>query len=184
MELYTWAIAVHVIGAVLGVGTVRVNDLQFWRAIGDKDLGLAFQKSAVFYGKIIKAGLALLVLSGLYFMFNRPVLWGSEKILTKLALVGVLVINGFIINFVLEPKIKRLKESDWEKKSPTLKNVVLSRIPFDAISLTTWYAVLFLGAVGRQPWAYWQIAIGYVLIMVAVYTILRLLLRARLQKSK
>ena len=100
MELYTWAIAVHVIGAVLGVGTVTVNDLQFWRAIGDKDLGLAFQKSAVFYGKIIKAGLALLVLVVGYFVVKTILgrsstkqitltywgLWESEELLKPLFL--------------------------------------------------------------------------------------------------
>lgn len=180
MELYTIAIVLHVLGAVIGVGAVTINDLQYFRAIGDKELGVAFQKSSQFYGNLIKTGLGLLVISGLYFMFSKPVLWSSEKILTKLALVGVLVINGFIINFIFEPKFTKLKPEDWSEKSPELKKIVFARLPFDIISIVSWYAVLFMGAVGRQPWKATQIIISYILLLVAVYIITKVITKKRL----
>jgi hypothetical protein len=183
MDLYTWAIVIHVIGAVAGVGAVTVHDLQYFRAFGDKDLGIAFLKSSHFYGRIIQFGLALLVISGLTFMLSRPVLWGSEKIVTKLVLVGILMINGFFINFIHHPRLGALKGEDWQNKTTALKNVALSRLSFDSISLATWYSILFLGAVGRQPWQWWQIAIGYVVLVLISYLAQRTVINKKLIKN-
>lgn len=180
MELYTAVIVLHILGAVIGIGTVTINDLQFFRAIGDRDLGVAYQKSAEFYSKLIKGGLGLLVLSGFYFMFSKPVLWSSEKILAKLGLVVILVMNGFIINFIFQPKFAELKAEDWSKKSLKLKELTISRLPLDVISIVSWYAVLFLGAVGRQPWKATQIIISYILLLVAAYIITRVIIKKRL----
>lgn len=177
MELYTVAIVLHVIGAVIGVGTVTVNDLQYFRAIGDRELGVAYQKSVKFYGNLIKGGLGLLIISGLFFMFSKPVLWGSEKILTKLVLVGLLAINGFVINFVFEPKLAQFKADDWSGKSLLLKKMVFTRLPFDIISIVSWYAVLFLGAVGRQPWNAVQIILGYIVALAVFFIIGRGIMR-------
>lgn len=182
MSLYAWAVVLHVFGAVIGVGAVLVHDLQLMRAIGDKDLGLAFQKSSHFFGKLIQTGLALLVISAIYFMYSKPALWGSEKILTKIGLVVILIINGFVINFIHNPRFASLQSDDWQIKTPALKKLISARLPLDVISVTTWVSVLFLGAVGRQAWGISQIAIGYVALLLLVYTVLCAILKKRLYK--
>jgi len=182
MNLYTWAVVLHVFAAVLGAGTVIIHDLQLLRAIGDGDLGVAFQKSSRFFGKLIQTGLALLVISGLYFMYAKPALWGSEKILSKLGLVLILVINGFVINFIRHPRFSSLKPDDWQSKSPALKKLISARMPFDVISVVTWVGVLFLGTVGRQQWSLIQIATGYVIFLLLGYVVISLVLKNRLSK--
>lgn len=182
MSLYTWLVVVHVFGAILGVGTVIVHDLQLLRAIGDKDIGVAFQKSSHFFGKLIQTGLALLLISGIYFMYAKPALWGSEKILAKLGLVVILIINGFVINFVHHPRFSSIKPDDWQNKSPALKKLISTRLPFDVISVTTWISILFLGAVGRQTWSVAQIATGYVVLLLLVYVTLYAILNKQLNK--
>lgn len=173
MDLYNFAVVLHVIGAVIGVGTVTVHDLQFYRAIGDRDLAAGYQKSVIFYGKLIHSGLFLLVISGLYFMIARPAFWNSEKILTKLGLLVVLIVNGFLINNIFHPKFARLKMDDWLEKSPAFKKLTLTKLPIDAISIATWYAIVFLGAAGRQPWNPAQIIIGYAVFLMLTYIIIR-----------
>ncbi len=180
MDIHTYLIVAHVIGAVLGVGTVTMHDLHIYRAIGDRDLAVAFQKSEVFYSRVIQIGLALLVASGLYFMFSRPVLWSSEKILTKLGLVVLLVLNGAVINFILRRRAGKLSPDDWATKSKLLKTEIFFRLPFDATSFSGWYAVLFLGAVGRQAWHPALIIIGYIIFYAAVFTVFRTVLIKRL----
>lgn len=180
MALYTWAVVMHVFAAVLGVGTVIIHDLQLLRAIGDRDLGLAFQKSSHFFGRLIQAGLAMLIISGAYFMYAKPALWGSEKIITKIGLVAILVINGFFINFIHHPRFSSIKPDDWENKTPALKKLIFARLPFDVISVVTWLSVLFLGAVGRQKWEFPQIAIGYAILLVLSYIIFNTILQKRL----
>lgn len=184
MDIHTYAIVAHVVGAVLGVGTVTMHDLHLYRAIGDRDLAVAFRKSEVFYNRLIQIGLALLVASGLYFMFSRPVLWSSDKILTKLGLVALLVINGFIINFILRSKLGKLSPDDWASKSKILRKVLMFRLPFDAISFSGWYTVLFLGAVGRQPWSVLTIILGYLIFYLVVYLAFRLVVLKRFRTAK
>lgn len=182
MSLFTFAIVLHVIGAVLGIGAATIHDLQFFRAIGDKDLGIAFKKSAAFYGKIVQTGLSLLVLSGAYFMYSKPVLWQSEKMLTKLGLILVLIINGFVINFILHPKFAKLTGEDWANKSEKLKQIAHKRSIFDAISISAWYTILILGAAGRQSWQAEEIIIGYILLLIVVYAAINLTLKNRLAR--
>lgn len=172
MDLYTLAIVLHILGAVIGVGAVTIYNLQLFRAIGDKELGTAFQKSIHFYGKLIQTGLVFLVISGLYFMYSNPILWNSEKILAKLGLVAVLIINGFVVNFIYHPKFASLKSDDWSGKTSTLRKLIVASQPINTISIVSWYAIFFLGAVGRQSWSFAQMAIGYILFYIITYIII------------
>lgn len=182
MDLYTWAIVGHVVGTVIGVGTVTMHDFQFWRAIGDREMAAAYRKSAQLYSRIIQGGLGLLILSGAYFMISRPVLWGSEKILTKLALVALLFVNGYVISVVLHKRFDRLSIEDWVQKTPALKRLVQQSVPFHAVSVSAWYATLFLGAVGRQPWSALEIVMGYGIVFLLCYLVLRFVFSQRLKK--
>jgi hypothetical protein len=181
MAVYELAIVAHIIGAVLGVGGVTIYTLQFFKSIGDSEIANGFQKSDSFYGKIILSGFFMLVISGFYFMISQPVLWGSEKILTKLSLVVLLFINAQIVDVRVAPKIALLTPEDWDKKSESLKNHVSSLLPFDAISLSGWYTVLFLGAAGNQSWNFIQILIGYAIALSLVFIALRFAANRKLQ---
>lgn len=183
IDLYTLIVFLHVVGSVIGVGTVTINDLQFTRAIGDRDLGIAYLKSAKIYSLIIVGALLLLIASGFYFMYAKPVLWGSEKILTKMALVGILTINGTFMNLKLRPKLLKLTGDDWAKKSKKLKNVASFGAPFGTIATVSWYYVLFLGAVGRQPWHIGQIVFVYVVLLAVGFVFTNLILRKQFSKK-
>lgn len=179
MQLYTLAVILHVIGAVVGAGTVLINDLQLMRAIGDKDLGVAYQKSAGFLSKLIMAGLVLLIVSGIYFMISKPFFWQSEKIVTKLAIVAVLLVNGVMMNLLVHPKLNRIKPTDWTEKSQALKKLINFGLPFGVISIVSWFAALFLGAAGRQSWNAPIILAVYALTLVIVYVVTRYIINKR-----
>jgi hypothetical protein len=181
MTMYDLAIVAHIIGAVLGVGGVTIYTLQFFKSIGDSEIATAFQKSDSFYGKIILSGFFILVISGFYFMFSQPSLWGSERILTKLSLLVLLFINAQIVDAKVVPRIASLTPEDWDKKSQSLKNTVKSLLPFDAISLSGWYTVLVLGAVGNQSWNFVQILVGYAIALSLVFIALRLAANRKLE---
>jgi hypothetical protein len=181
MTLYDFAIVAHIIGAVLGVGGVTIYTLQFLKSIGDSEIATGFQKSDSFYGKIILSGFFILVISGFYFMLSQPVLWGNEKILTKLGLLVLLFVNAQIVDARVVPKLAALTPEDWDQKSQSLKDIINSLLPFDAISLSGWYTVLVLGAAGHQSWNFIQILVGYAIVLSLLFIALRFAANRRLQ---
>lgn len=153
----------------MGAGAVTVNDMQFMRSIGDGSLGAAYQKNARYLGYLIMFGLGLLILSGLYFMYSRPALWGSEKMQAKLAIIVLLTVNGLAMNRRLLPQLSRLTAEDWSSKSSRMRQFVSAGLPWGIMSTVSWYAALVLGAAGRQPWGRWEILAVYALGLAAAY---------------
>ncbi len=147
----TVAVIFHVIGAVLGVGGVTVNDLALLRAIGDGDLGVGYQKSASAYSLLIRLGWLLLAGSATYLALTNDWVLRSPRMLLKLGLFVILTINGLVMGGVLIPMLHRLRREDWQHRSTALQRFVTAGILPGAISVTCWYSTLILGAAGRQP---------------------------------
>lgn len=165
----TIAVVGHVIGAVLGVGGVTVNDLALLRAIGDGDLGVAYQKSARTYSAIIWLGWLLLAGSALYLALTNDWVLRSPRMQVKIALFSLLTLNGLVMGAVLIPRLHRLTRSDWQDKSTALRQFVLLGVFPGALSLASWYTVLILGAAGRQPWTVTQMLTGFVVFLVLAW---------------
>lgn len=146
----TIAVILHVIGSVIGVGAVTVNDFMLLRAVGDGDLGVAYQKSASAYSMLVWLGWLLLAGSALYMGLTNSWVMHSPKMLLKLFLFLILTVNGLLMGGVLIPLLHRLKREDWEQKTDALKRVVMLGVLPGAISIATWYSILVLGAAGRQ----------------------------------
>lgn len=151
-----WWVAVHVIGAVLGVGAATINDVLFMRAIGSPEEGEAYRRYNATLSLVAWAGVALLVTSAIYFWLQIPGIHDSEKIRTKIGLTTLLVVNAGAMMSLLRPYVMRMKSADW-KDASKLRWIKTVGVPFGVISAVSWYAALILGAVGRTGWGYEQI---------------------------
>jgi hypothetical protein len=155
MTVYELLIIVHVIGTVLGVGAATFAEIHYTRFNAD-DIVTDDEKQtlAVTY-TVMRAGLFLLVISGfgmlLHFRLTEnvtalmsPVLWA------KLTIVGILVGNALLLQ--------------------------MRAIPLSigaAVSLTSWYAALVLGSIGKIDASYMGILAYYALAIVLVGVSLR-----------
>ncbi len=176
----TIAIILHVIGTVLGVGAVTMNDIALLRAIGDGDLGVAYQKSTRLYSLVVWVGLALLLATGAYFALTQSWVLQSEKILVKLFLVAILTINGVMIARFLTPLLGGLTREDWAKRSDKLRLVLRAGVFPGALSAVTWYTTLILGAAGRQEWTAQQMIGWYVVALVVAWAAAHWIVKQRL----
>jgi len=158
----TIAVILHVIGTVLGAGGVTMNDLALLRAVGDGEQGVAYQKSAKIYSLVIWVGLVLLIATAIYFAVQNAWVMRSDKVLLKILIVALLTINGIMMNRFLTPVLEKLKKEDWEKRSEKLKDIVVAGIFPGALSITSWYAALILGAAGKQDWTANQMTLWFV----------------------
>lgn len=178
----TIAVILHVIGSVIGVGAVTVNDVMLLRAIGDGDLGIGYQKNASFYSYLVWLGWLILAGSAIYMAFTNSWVMHSPKMLLKLLLFVVLTVNGLLMGGILIPKLHRLTRKDWEEKSAALREVALLGVFPGALSIASWYMVLILGAAGRQPWTVAQMGVTFLLFLVLAWIGAAVTVRWRLAK--
>jgi len=157
MDFYTILIIGHIIGTILGVGGATLAEINIITAL--KDGRIDASEKALMHAnyRTIRIGTAIIILSGIlmvwmqYNLGNTPVLT-DPKLLFKDTLVILIIINAFLLT-------KR-----W--------------VPLwlgSAISFTAWWSATVLGLWKTQPFGYIELAIGFIIITLAVAGILELI---------
>jgi uncharacterized membrane protein len=136
---------IHLAGVAVGVGSATVTDVLFFRFL--RDYRISAEESGIMQAlsQIIWFALFVLVLSGLaLFIPSSERLLVSGKFMTKMLGILVLVINGFVLNIIIAPKLAQISFS--EENPPELGRLRKIAFACGAISATTWYFVFVLGA--------------------------------------
>jgi len=165
MTLYEFLIIMHVVGTVLGVGAATFAEIYYTRFGSDDIITDDERKTLTVTYTVMRTGLFLLVISGfgflLYFRLTEHVAaLTSPSFWAKLTIVGVLVGNALL----LQARVVPLSIGA-------------------AVSLTSWYAALVLGVIGKTSASYVEILIYYAVVVVLVGLGLRWI-RARLHAPK
>lgn len=137
------ALIIHNIGFILGLGAATITDVLFFRFLKDRTISEDEKGTLDTLSSVIWIGLALLVLSGLaLYLPETARLHASPKFLLKAVAIGVVLINGFLLNFKVAPYLTQL--SFDRAPAPT----ALRRLAFalGGISLVSWYTAFFLGS--------------------------------------
>ena len=149
MSALTFIGIIHIIGTALGVGGATVSDFLFLKAVRDgridkKEFGVLKSVSTVVW-----TGFAVLVFSGFGFfiLFRLLPEHGSiyePKLLIKLIVVSVIFFNGLLMHWKVFPVLKTsARKSIHSTETLGKLSLVLTT---GAISITSWYAALILGA--------------------------------------
>lgn len=155
MTFYELLVVGHVIGTVLGVGAATFAEIQYTRFNRDDIITDDEAQNLKVTYTVMRIGLFLLVLTGfamlLSFRFSEQVgILHGTTFWTKMIIVGILVANALLLQARM--------------------------IPFaigTAISLTSWYAALVIGVVGRVEASFLELFSYYGIALVVVYFALR-----------
>lgn len=161
----------HFIGLALGLGAATVLDLMIVRFFIKGKVTPEHWAVFHFGSKIVNWGLILLWVTGFgflaYYGFFEPIKLGNEKVWAKMTIVAVLTINGAFIHAVILPKVKmQIGRSLMEGMSTRQRSTFLVS---GAISATSWYVPLMLGALPQ---------LNFVVPMTVILTAYGLLLAA------
>lgn len=166
MDWHTALIIMHIIGTVLGVGGATFVEVHLLRAMRDgvMDPSESAIMQTTYY--ILRIGFFLLVLSGFGFFVvarleEHTGMLYSIKLWSKLGIVGIIAINAALLQLRWIPIL-------WGS----------------AVALTSWYAALVLGALGRGAYSFLWIYIVYAVAIVIVYFILRALHKRYIPEHK
>lgn len=155
MTLYQLLIIMHVVGTVLGVGAATFAEILYTRFNSDDIVNDEERKMLAVTYTVMRTGLFLLVISGfgmlLYFRLTEYVdTLTSSSFWAKMTVIGVLVGNAIFLQARIVP-------------------LAIGA----AVSLTSWYAALILGVVGKTSASYFEILLYYAAAIVLVGIVLR-----------
>ena len=148
MEIKTGLVIAHLIGLALGVGGATLMDLILVRFVVRGNIAREHADILHLSSYLVSGGLLLLWVSGIaflthYYLFNQAAL-ANPKVLAKIAIVGVLTVNGFLIHKHVLPIIERnVGRRLFDGVSVRQKAWMLAA---GAVSATSWYVPLALGA--------------------------------------
>jgi len=159
-------VILHVFSMGVALGVTTVADFLFFRFL--RDLKISQQESEILntLSMIIWTVLVLIILSGLgLYLPNAESLNGSSKFMVKLTVVGIIILNGIMLNFLIGPNLTKIfgEEVNFSKSPRWVRRLAFAG---GAISMTSWYSAFILGSLRKQPYSYWEI-LGVYLVLVA-----------------
>src|SRR3990167_9338122 len=108
-----WFGLLHLLGIALGAGGAYMSDLMFLFSAKDRVFSASEIKFMKLGSRMVWAGLALLIVSGIALVIIRPEIFlKSEKFWAKITIVGIILINGIIFHLVHLPRMTRQADKD------------------------------------------------------------------------
>ncbi len=160
-----WWVIAHNIGFILGLGSATITDIFFFRFLKDSAISQQEKETMDTLTNVIWVGLAVLIVSGLcLFLPEQARLAVSSKFLLKIVVVGVIIVNGLLLNMFVGPHMRRLS---FEGTRPARR---FRRLAFalGGISFTSWYLAFFLGSLRKINIEFSTAIIGYGALLVCV----------------
>ena len=161
----------HVFSMGLGLGATTVADFLFFRFL--RDLKITQQEAEVLntISKVIWVVLVLIIISGLgLYLPDAERLNDSSKFMVKLTVIGVILLNGVMLNTLIGPRLSVIfgEEVNFTKSPRWVRKLAFAG---GAISMTSWYSVFILGSLRKQPYTYWEILGVYLILLLGAITI-------------
>jgi hypothetical protein len=138
---HTIALIFHLIGLVFGIGGATVTDLIFVTGVRKRHVGRTLQVVMEAASRVVVAGFAILVASGVVLITTGTD--PSPRFWAKMVVVAVIGVNGAVAHLVTFPKLSRMMQTN----STGISIGFLHQLSVTAaISATSWYAALVIGA--------------------------------------
>ena len=138
----------HFIGLAMGLGGATLLDLMLLRFFVRGRITEDTYSVFAFASRVVDAGLRLLWITGLGFLFlyalTAPELLTNPKVHAKLAIVAILTLNGFFIHQIILPSLRRQIGQTLFAGVTRTRRVIF--VTSGAISVVSWYMPVALGA--------------------------------------
>lgn len=154
-------IIIHLLGVALGLGGAVLADLMFVKTMKDGTINKDEFSFLSMGGTVVWVGLSLLVISGAGMFFLNPAQYAeSSKFLTKITVIGVLVVNAVIFHAVHIPKMKAQVGKRFAESRTFMKNSNLLLVS-GVVSIVSWLSALVLATFSSIPISYGILVLLY-----------------------
>jgi hypothetical protein len=139
-EYKTIIVIAHALSAALGMGTVLITDVFFMKFLKDRNITRDESDVLDTLSQVVWFALAMLILTGiaLYIPASYALLV-STKFLAKVIIVGVIVVNGILLNLLIAPKLIKISFGHASVDHPhDLNHLRKLAFAFGAVSIVSW----------------------------------------------
>jgi uncharacterized membrane protein len=144
-------VILHALAAGIGVGATTITDVFFFKFLKDYKISEGEEDVLHTMSQILWIALGVLIVTGVsLYLPNTEVLNQSSKFLLKVFVVGVITVNGIILNLVISPRLATICFGGEHNHHPGELHY-LRRLAFacGAISITSWYIAFILGSIKK-----------------------------------
>ena len=160
-----YTITLHLLGLVLGLGGALILDVMIFHFL--KNFKISTREAVIMHllSQMIVLGLILLFVSGVVIVFtDLHAYLENQRFLMKMTVVGVIALNGVILNLYVAPKMELISLREEDRES----NQTLVKVSFivGAVSAISWLAAFFLAMLDVvETFSYITLLIAYVLLL-------------------
>lgn len=155
-------LTLHVFSVVLGMGAALISDYLFSQFASDFKINKTEHRTFRHLSFFVWVAFYLIVFSGIgVFLSDIPKYIISDKFLSKMTVVFVIIINGYLMKRILEPHLHKLDFDD----DFTFRKITLRKKAFilGAISATSWLTAFILAMLKVLPYGYFEIMKFYLI---------------------
>jgi uncharacterized membrane protein len=144
-------VIIHALAAGVGVGVTTVADIFFFKFLKDYKISEDEADTLNTLSQVLWVALGVLIFTGIGLYFgNQEVLNHSSKFLLKVFVVGIVTLNGIILNLIISPKLVAIcfgeKHVHHEGELHHIRKLAFA---CGAISLVSWYSAFILGSIKK-----------------------------------
>ncbi len=162
----------HLFGVILGAGGAFISDGVFFSSLKDKIISKDEFRSLRTASYFIWLGIGILFISGIgLFVLNAEVLSTSEKFISKMTVVGIIILNGIIFHTIHLSFLKRhLGKVLATKKQPTNAPLVPFILASGVVSMVSWVSTVILGGLRKVWFSYGEfLTLYFICIACGIY---------------
>ncbi len=163
-------VIIHSLAAAVGVGATTVTDVSFTRYLKDFRIDQIESKSMEMYSQIIWLALGVLIVTGIgLYLPSAEMLNESSKFLVKVIAVGVITLNGVLLNIFVTPRLTKMSFAAYKKELTPGSRTRSIIFASGGVSIVSWYLVFILGSLRSIPLTFGLGLVGYAgLILAAI----------------
>ena len=172
--VHTIAVIVHLAAAAVGVGGATVSDVLFTRFLRDDRISKFEEQTLRTLHPVLWIALAFLIVSGIFLVLGNPERYlSSSKFQLKIIVVAIIALNGVFLHTSISPKLQKLGFGGRHSAHHEGELIHLRRAAFasGAVSLTSWYCALILGALRSIPLSLLVGAGAYLTLLLAAVAV-------------
>lgn len=171
----------HVIAVVVGMGSALASDMLFTFYAKDRRLNPTERKTLDRLSTVVWYSLVAISITGIALVFSDVEKYtASDKLLAKLTILGILVLNGYILSKRIWPHLIRPGFFTARRERAVRKMAFVG----GAISITSWLSVCTLGVLDASPAPYITIMGGYAIIVIAAVFVALIVEDRKLERGR
>lgn len=164
-------VIVHVVAFALGAGGALLADVFLYRFLRDLRISDYELSILMLFSQIVWFALGLIIISGLgLFLVDPSGYLSLPQFLTKLTIVGVIVVNGIVLNMWVTPRLTKVhfgKMDDQQSQYRRFRHIMFGLGSFSAVS---WLSAITLGLLSSRgiqlPFSYPELLGLYIALLV------------------